>query len=69
MKTYKVASKLFLNRRKTILNNLSSLVNKEEAIKNLATLNIDVILRPEEISPRKFYELTKLLNEKGYQNV
>lgn len=69
VKTYKVASKLFLNRRKTILNNLSSMVNKEEAIKILATLNIDAILRPEEISPVQFYELTKLLLEKGYQNV
>lgn len=69
VKTYKVASKLFLNRRKTILNNLSSLINKEEAIKILETLNIGVILRPEEISPTKFYELTKLLLEKGYHNV
>ena len=64
--TYKIASKLFLNRRKTILNNLSSLVSKEEAIKILETLNIDVILRPEEISPKEFYELTKLIKEKDF---
>jgi len=69
VKTYKVASKLFLNRRKTILNNLSNLINKEEAIKILETLNIDVILRPEEISPKNFYHLTTLLIEKGYKNV
>ena len=68
-KTYKVASKLFLQRRKTILNNLSSLIKKDDAIKILETLNIDVILRPEEISPVQFYELTKLLLEKGYNNV
>ena len=68
-KTYKVVSKLFLSRRKTILNNLSSIVSKEDAIKILESLNIGVILRPEEISPDKFYELTKLLLEKGYQNV
>ena len=68
-KTYKVASKLFLSRRKTILNNLSSIVDKEDAIKILESLNIGVILRPEEISPIKFYELTKLLLEKGYKNV
>ena len=67
--TYRVASKLFLSRRKTILNNLSQLINKEEAIKILETLNIGVILRPEEISPVQFYELTKLLLEKGYKNV
>lgn len=69
VKTYKVASKLFLQRRKTILNNLSSLINKDDAIKILETLNIGVILRPEEISPVQFYELTKLLLEKGYNNV
>ncbi|MCR4879785.1 MAG: 16S rRNA (adenine(1518)-N(6)/adenine(1519)-N(6))-dimethyltransferase RsmA [Bacilli bacterium] len=67
--TYKVASKLFLNRRKTILNNLSSLINKEEAIKILATLNINVILRPEQISPKQYFELTKFIKEKGYHNV
>ena len=65
VKTYKVANKLFSSRRKTILNNLSSLINKEEAIKILETLNIGVILRPEEITPIKFYELTRLLIEKG----
>ena len=64
--TYRLASKLFLNRRKTILNNLSHIINKDEAIKVLETLNIDVILRPEEISPSKFYELTRLLKEKGH---
>ena len=69
VKTYKVASKLFLNRRKTILNNLCNLINKEEAIKILETLNIDAILRPEEISPENFYHLTTLLIEKGYKNV
>ena len=63
--TYKVACKLFINRRKTILNNLSNLINKEEAIKILETLNIDAILRPEDISFDKFYELTKLLKDRG----
>ena len=69
VETYKFASKLFANRRKTILNNLQRLVNKEEAIKILDSLNIDAILRPEEISPTQFYELTKLILEKGYKNV
>ena len=69
IETYKLANKLFLNRRKTILNNLSHIVDKETAIKILATLNLDVILRPEEISPREFYELNKLLKEKSKQNV
>ena len=63
--TYKVTSHLFLQRRKTILNNLSTLIDKERAIKILETLNIDAILRPEEISPVQFYEITKLLKEKG----
>ena len=67
--TYLLANRLFISRRKTVLNNLSILVNKDEAIKILETLNIDAILRPEEISPREFYELTKLLLEKGYKNV
>lgn len=65
--TYKITSKLFLNRRKTILNNLSHLINKDDAIKVLETLNIDAILRPEEISPDTFYKLTNLLKEKGYK--
>ena len=67
--TYNVTNKLFLSRRKTILNNLSQLINKDEAIKILETLNIGVILRPEEISPVEFYKLTRLLLEKGYKNV
>ena len=64
--TYKLVSKLFLNRRKTILNNLSSIIGKEEAIKVLETLNIDAILRPEDISPIMFYRLTELLIKKDY---
>ena len=64
IETYEVATKLFLNRRKTILNNLSHIINKDDAIKILETLNIDAILRPEEISYDKFYELTRLIKEK-----
>lgn len=58
--TYKLAKSLFLNRRKTIYNNLSSyLKNKEKAKTILEKLNIGTNKRPEDISPDMFLELFK----------
>lgn len=58
--TYKLAKSLFLNRRKTIYNNLSNyLKNKEKAKTILEKLNIEINKRPEDISPDMFLELFK----------
>lgn len=60
--TYKLAKKLFLNRRKTLYNNLSNVCGKEKAIFILQKLGISDNARPEEIAPQRFvdiYFLTK----------
>ena len=63
IKAYKLAKSLFLNRRKTILNNLGNyLKNKESALEYLTKLNIAPNMRPEQIEPVKYLELSKLLN-------
>lgn len=60
IKTYKLAKSLFLNRRKTIFNNLSHhLGNKEKARYILSKLNIVENKRPEDISPELFLHLFK----------
>lgn len=60
---YKLSKSLFLNRRKTILNNLGNyLKDKEKANEYLTKLNILPNLRPEQIPPEKYLELSKLLN-------
>ena len=63
LSTYKLSRALFLNRRKTILNNLGNyLKDKEKAKAILAKANIPENYRPEQISPIKYLELMKLLN-------
>ena len=63
LKAYKLSKSLFLNRRKTILNNLGNyLKNKDEALDYLTKLNIAPNTRPEQIEPIKYLELSKLLN-------
>ena len=55
---YYLSKKLFLNRRKTIYNNLSSyLGDKEKAISILNELNIPQSKRPEELSPEMFLKI------------
>ena len=52
---YKLAKTLFLNRRKTILNNLNNYTgDKEKSQKTLQNLNIPVTKRPEELSPNQY---------------
>ena len=61
-KVYLFAKQLFLNRRKTIYNNLSQyLKNKEQASDVLNKVNISLNTRPEEISPLKYLEMYKVL--------
>ena len=61
--TYVFAKKMFLNRRKTILNNLvKELKDKDKAIEILESCGISPDTRPEAITPEKFLELSKKAN-------
>lgn len=60
---YKFAKKMFLNRRKTIYNNLSSFVgDKEKASDLLSKAGIAPTKRPEELSPQDFVSLFTCVN-------
>ena len=62
---YKLSKKLFLNRRKTIYNNLSSYLNdKNQAEYILNELAIPLNKRPEELSPDVFVKLYDCLSQK-----
>ena len=57
-KVYKLAKQLFLNRRKTIYNNLSQyLGDKEKTNAILQKCNIPANYRPEQLPPNKFLEI------------
>ena len=69
-KIYALSKQLFLNRRKTIYNNLSHFLNdKETATKVLNSLNIPLNKRPEEILPEQYVKiyLELVKDEKGPQ--
>lgn len=58
------AEKLFLNRRKTIFNNLRSLLrNEEKAKKALEKANISLKARPEELLAKDYFALLKATQE------
>lgn len=60
LKVYEFSKKLFLNRRKTIYNNLSSAINdKDKSLKILEKLRVPVNKRPEELSPETFVDIFK----------
>lgn len=60
---YKLSKALFLNRRKTIHNNLSSyLKDKDKSLEVLSKLNLESNLRPEQISPNDYLRIYELLN-------
>lgn len=61
VETYQLAKKLFLNRRKTLLNNLGNLVGKARALSIIQTMNIKETARPEEISPEQYFEMKSIL--------
>ena len=62
---FKVAKQLFLNRRKTILNNLVNyLKNKDLASKVCEDLRIDPLLRPEQLSPEMYLAISEYLSRK-----
>lgn len=61
-KAYKLASSLFLNRRKTILNNLSRIYGKDSASRYLNEASIAYNLRPEDISPEEYLKLHNIIS-------
>lgn len=61
--TYKLAYKLFLNRRKTILNNLGNLLGRDKAQLVLNELNINPLDRPEQLSPETFLRINNKIND------
>ena len=64
VKAYKVSKSLFLNRRKTIFNNLSNFIkDKELARKILSDASLQENLRPEQRSPEKFLEISLLISK------
>lgn len=64
IKVYKLAKQLFLNRRKTIYNNLTNyLKNRELASSILERVNISPNLRPEDIKPEKYVALYDEINK------
>lgn len=61
---YKLAKQLFLNRRKTLLNNMVNyLKDKEKAESVLNTLQIPLNKRGEEITPQTFLKIYQLLKK------
>ena len=59
---YKMAKSLFLNRRKTIYNNLKSYLGDNEKAKSiLDNVKIDLNKRPEDILPEKYLEIYRLI--------
>ena len=64
VRAYKVSKSLFLNRRKTIFNNLSNFIkDKELARKILSDASLMENLRPEQIPPEKFLEISLLISK------
>ena len=62
---FKVAKQLFVNRRKTILNNLVNyLKNKDLAYKLLEDLNINPLSRPEQLKPEIYLAISDYLSNK-----
>ena len=63
-KIFKVATALFLNRRKTILNNLNSFIkNKELSLELLNKANLKDTLRAEQLTVEDYIKLTNILIE------
>ena len=61
---YKMSKTLFLNRRKTIYNNLKNYISDVDKINNvLKELNIEPTTRPEQISPTQFLNMYQLINK------
>ena len=65
IKAFKLSKQLFLNRRKTILNNLVNyLKNKDLAYKVCEDLKINPLSRPEQLSPEIYLAISEYLCNK-----
>lgn len=61
---YKLTKQLFLNRRKTIYNNLANyLKNKEFTLSVLDKLSIEPNIRPEQILPQKYLQMYHIIKQ------
>ena len=62
IRAFKVAKQLFVNRRKTISNNLLNYLKDKELVNKVcADLNIDPLLRPEQIAPDTYLRISEYL--------
>ena len=62
---FKVAKQLFINRRKTILNNLVNYIkDKDTANKLCSDLGINPLARPEQLKPEIYLVISEYLNKK-----
>ena len=62
--TFNLAKKLFLNRRKTIQNNLlNALKDRELVVKLCEDLHINPLARPEDLSPNTYLEMYRYLQK------
>ena len=62
IKAFKLAKALFANRRKTISNNLMNYLKNKEIVNQLCNdLNINPLLRPEQISPEMYLRMSEYI--------
>lgn len=60
---FKVAKQLFINRRKTISNNLLNYLKDKDLVNKICdNLGINPLLRPEQISPEMYLRISEYLN-------
>lgn len=63
IKAFKVAKQLFINRRKTISNNLLNYLKDKNLVSKLCDdLDLNPLLRPEQISPEMYLRISEYLN-------
>lgn len=63
IRAFKVAKALFANRRKTISNNLLNYLKNKDTVNQLcADLNLNPLLRPEQIAPEMYSRISEYLN-------
>ena len=61
---FKLAKSLFLNRRKTIQNNLVNTLKDKELVTKVCTdLNINPLSRPEDLSPETYLAIYRYLQK------
>ena len=65
IKAFKLSKQLFLNRRKTIFNNLVNYLKDKEAANNVcAAVNINPLARPEQLEPEIYLAISEYLCNK-----